>query len=100
MSKLQGWSQSVVCSAADTEYRLPIRDGFTQLQIRHRDLTKSWRWSFQPGVVAGGGGTPMDQGEDQRWTATPECPIGETTIYLATDAADAFIEASGLVIVP
>lgn len=91
-----GWSQTVLCPVADTEYHADIKDGTSQIQVRHSDATSTWRWSFAPGVVAGGHGMPMAAAEIQLWSVPVDAPMRSQRIYFAADMTGA-LEVCGTV---
>lgn len=55
-------STTVAMTLADTQYSFVWLAGQTRTLLGLLDTTKSWRWSWTAGVVAGGGGTPVGAG--------------------------------------
>ena len=97
MKNSRFWSQSVACDDADAEYTATLPDSLAQLQLRNSDLTATWRWSFQSGVVATGG-TRMAAGEVQAFDITTN-PLGKAQpIYVASDTASTSIELAGTIL--
>ena len=83
----------VAMASADTEYSLALPAGATEIGVRLRDTTVTWRWSFTAGQVAGGAGFAMKAGD----SLSIQGPIAGATIYFAADSASMTMDVFYLV---
>lgn len=87
---------SVTLTSANTEYEFPLSPKTRQLQMRARTSSHVFRWSTRPGVVAGGGGMPVEELEAQILGSEDGPNLQAGTIYLASATAGAIIEIATL----
>jgi len=68
---------------ANTEYEVPIPKDSVEILMRLDNPLATWRYSHEQGVVAAGGGFPLDA--DERLPIAG--PSSEQVIYVASDTA-------------
>lgn len=99
VSESVGWSATTECAVADTEYELRLEPYTTQLQLRHESAAVAWRFSFVPGVVAGGGGFPVRADEVQTFDLRSAPSARGQTLYIAVATAGD-VQAAGFMVLP
>jgi len=87
---------SVTLTSANTEYEFPISPKTRQIQFRSRTSSHVIRWSTRSGVVAGGGGMPIEELEAQVIGSEDGPNLQQGTIYVASATAGAIVEIATL----